>query len=309
VTPPAGSAAAAAAAPGIRGRTAAPSHPSVAPRKPRRISGPARPATRPRPARQPARAPERLLDGERGLLLRALAAIASVSRNPSLDRLIRGRTWIALIAFALLGIVTLQLLVLRLNANIGRALVREAQLQRANAALSIESSELAAGERVESLTAKLGMELVPEGALRFLSINPRADIARAAGALNKRVQTTNGTSTEPAAGTSGPSSGGEAGEATATSETTAGASTSAAGATTSPTGEASTASGEASTASSEANTSTAASESAATSLPQSTVTPPSSAEGSTAAGTAGATGATEAAPGTGTSGTQAGGAG
>jgi hypothetical protein len=306
VTPPAGSAAA--AAPGVRGRTAAPSRPSVAPRKPRRISGPARPAarpaTRPSPARQPTRAPDRSLDGERSLLLGTLAAIASVSRNPSLDRLIRGRTWIALIAFALLGIVTLQLLVLRLNANIGRALVREAQLQRTNAALSIESSELAAGERVESLTAKLGMELVPEGALRFLSINPRADIARAAGALNKPVQTTSGTSTEAAAGTGAPASSGEAGEAASTSETSAGASTSAAGATTSPTGEVSTASGEVS----QASIGTA-SESAGTSSPQSTVTPSSGAEGATATGTAGATGATEAAPGTGTSGIQAGGAG
>jgi hypothetical protein len=306
VTPPAGSAAA--AAQGVRGRTAAPSRPSVAPRKPRRISGPARPAARPAPRPSPTRAPNGSLDGERGLLLGTLAAIASVSHNPSLDRLIRGRTWIALIAFALLGIVTLQLLVLRLNANIGRSLVREAQLQRANAALSIESSELAAGERVESLTAKLGMELVPEGALRFLSINPRADIARAAGALNKPVQTTSGTSTEEAAGTSAPASSGEAGEAASTSETSAGAGTSVAGATTSPTGEVSTASGEASTPSSQASTSTA-SEPVATSSPQSTVTPSSGTEGATAAGTAGATGATEAAPGTGTSGTQAGGAG
>jgi hypothetical protein len=309
VTPPAGSAAA--AAPGVRGRAAAPSRPSVAPRKPRRISGPARPAgrpaPRPSPARRPTRAPDRSLDGERGLLLGALAAIAGVSRNPSLDRLIRGRTWIALIAFALLGIVTLQLLVLRLNANIGRALVREAQLQRANAALSIESSELAAGERVESLTAKLGMELVPEGALRFLSINPRADIARAAGALNKPLQTTSGTSTEATAGAGASASSAEAGEAASTSETSAGVSTSAAGATASPTGEVGTASGEAGAASGQASTGTA-SESAATSSPQSTVTPSSGIEGA-ATGTAGATGATEAAPGTGTSGTQAGGAG
>ena len=217
----------------------------MAPRKPRRISGPARPAarpaTRPSPARQPTRAPDRSLDGERGLLLGALAAIASVSRNPSLDRLIRGRTWIALIAFALLGIVTLQLLVLRLNVNIGRALVREAQLQRANAAPSIENSELAAGERVESLTAKLGMELVPEGALRFLSINPRPDIARAAGAPNKPVRDDERhipkQRLEPVLRISA-----EAGEVASTSETSAGARYTATGAATSATAKASTAS-------------------------------------------------------------------
>jgi cell division protein FtsL len=116
-------------------------------------------------------------------------SLSGLSRNRSLDRLIRSRTWIALIAFALIGIVTLQLLVLRLNADIGHALVRETQLQRENVALSIESSELAAGERVESQAAHLGMELVPEGSLRFLTSNPGGDIARAAAALKAPVHT------------------------------------------------------------------------------------------------------------------------
>lgn len=299
MTPPGASAAA--AAPAVhRGRTAVPTRPSIGPRGPRRISGPARPSSRSGPVRQPARAPERSADAERGLLLGVLEALNRLSRNPSLDRLIRGRTWIVLIAFALLGIVTLQLLVLRLNANIGRALVREAQLQRENAALSIESSELAAGERVESLTAKLGMELVPEGALRFLSINPRADIARAAAALNKPVQTASTGSTETSGATTSAASS-EAGEATSTvTEASAGASTSAAGSATSQ-------GGDASTTASETGTGTASGSSAGSS-PQSTAAAPSSTEAS-ATGTAGATGATEAAPGAGASGTQAGGAG
>jgi len=80
--------------------------------------------------------------------------------------------------------VTLQLLVLQLNAGIGRALVREAQLQRENAAESIENSELASGERVEAQAARLGMQLVPIGALRFLGSDPQADVARAAAALD-----------------------------------------------------------------------------------------------------------------------------
>jgi cell division protein FtsL len=297
VTPSAGSVAA--TAPAVhRGRTAVPTRPSVAPRKPRRISGPTRPGARPGSARQPAAAPKHSSDAERGLLLGVLAALNSLSRNPSLDRLIRGRTWIVLIAFALIGIVTLQLLVLRLNANIGRALVREAQLQRTNAALSIESSELAAGERVESLTAKLGMELVPEGALRFLSINPSSDIARASAALNKPVQTASTSSTE-AAGASSSGSGSEAGaETSAATETTAAASTSAAGSSTSQSGEASTATSETGAA--------APSESSATSSPSSTATQPASPE-TRATGAIGATGATEAAPSA--SGIQAGGAG
>jgi cell division protein FtsL len=124
---------------------------------------------------------------EGGLVLGLLALGRAISSHTLLDRLIRGRIWIALIAFALIGIVTLQLLVLQLNASIGRTLVREAQLQRENAAYSIENSELASGERVESQAGRLGMSLVPIGALRFLTSDPRADIARAAAALNAPV--------------------------------------------------------------------------------------------------------------------------
>jgi cell division protein FtsL len=186
MTPPAAAAAAEAAPATHRGRTTVPARPSVAPRKPRRISGPARPPATRAPAR-PARPPAPSVQVERGLVPWLAQSLNDISRNRSLDRLIRSRTWIALIAFALIGIVTLQLLVLRLNANIGHALVRESALQRENAALSIESSELAAGERVESQAAHLGMQLVPEGSLRFLASRPAGDVARAAAALKAPV--------------------------------------------------------------------------------------------------------------------------
>jgi hypothetical protein len=99
-----------------------------------------------------------------------------------LDRLITSKVWIALVAFALIGIVTLQLGLLELNTSIGRVLEREGSLQRQNAALSIENSEIAAGDRVETQATKLGMELVPAGALRFLRAHG-GEVTRAASAL------------------------------------------------------------------------------------------------------------------------------
>jgi hypothetical protein len=101
-----------------------------------------------------------------------------------LHRLISGRAWIGLVAFALIGIVTMQLGLLELNGGIGRALEREALLQRENAALSIENSEMAAGDRVELRAAQIGMQLVPTGALRFLRARPGIDATRAAAALS-----------------------------------------------------------------------------------------------------------------------------
>jgi cell division protein FtsL len=166
MTPPA-----AAAAPTVRPRRA------PAPRGPRRISGPARPVTAPRgPATGVAA-------DQAGLVVGLLSALEGLAQHRLLDRLIRGRVWIGLVAFALIGIVTLQLGLLKLNGGIGRALEHEALLQRENAALSIENSELAAGTRVEQSAAKLGMVFVPTGALRFLPVSGHGDADKAAAAL------------------------------------------------------------------------------------------------------------------------------
>ena len=171
----------------------------AAPRVPRRASGAARGA-RPGHSAHPA------ADDAGAIGLGLAGALASLSRHRLLDRLISGRAWIAFVAFALIGIVTLQLGLLKLNGGIGRALEHEALLQRQNAALSIEDSELAGGGEVQSRAARIGMELAPLGGLVFLAARPDADPTRAATAL--------ATSGQPAAGSS------EAGGATAASAST-----------------------------------------------------------------------------------------
>jgi hypothetical protein len=188
------SARATAAAPAVRPRrTTAPARPLVVPR-PRRVSGPARRGDERRGiGDRPAR---RRSEGKDGIALGVLAGIERLGRRRSLG----GRTWIALVAFALIGIVTLQLGLLKLNAGIGRALEHEALLQRENAALSIEDSELAASDRVISQAVKLGMETVPTRALRFLSVRPRVDPARSRAALSTPVHASATGSAEPSGG-------------------------------------------------------------------------------------------------------------
>jgi cell division protein FtsL len=130
-----------------------------------------------------------------------------------LDRLIRGRMWIGIVAFALIGIVTLQLGLLKLNSSIGHSLEKEGALQRENAALSIENSELAGGDRVESQAERLGMRLVAVGALQFLSSHATSDVPHAAQALKAPVKApeanseTSSSSTEGAAEEASSSSG------------------------------------------------------------------------------------------------------
>ncbi|MFI4991179.1 MAG: hypothetical protein ACHQHO_09755 [Solirubrobacterales bacterium] len=234
MTPPA-----AAAAPAVRPRRA------PAPRGPRRISGPARPATAPR------RPATDVAADQAGLVVGLLSAIESLAQHRLLDRLIRGRVWIGLVAFALIGIVTLQLGLLKLNGGIGRAIEHEALLQRENAALSIENSELAAGTRVEQGAAKLGMAFVPAGTLRFLSAGGRGDAAKAAAALAGAARAA-AQAREAHAAEAAPSSSGEASAGEASSE---------AARTSEGTGEASSAAGAASGGSEEAGSSGESSES------------------------------------------------
>lgn len=106
-------------------RTAPAIHPRRAPlapvRRPRRVSGPARPTRPVRPARS-----------ARPESARRLAnPVTAVAAHPLLDRLIHGRAWIGIVTFALIGIVTMQLGLLKLNAGIGRALKHEAALPSA----------------------------------------------------------------------------------------------------------------------------------------------------------------------------------
>jgi cell division protein FtsL len=169
VTPPAASQAH--AAPPL-----APRRRPVAPSRPRRVSGPARPARQaPRPA-----------SAERGLvpaLLRLFGGLDALASHRLVDRAIRSRVWIGIVAFALIGIVTLQLGLLKLNAGIGRSLERQSALQRENAALSVENSELQTGSRVETEAARLGMRLASVAGLKFLASHGHADVPKAASAL------------------------------------------------------------------------------------------------------------------------------
>jgi hypothetical protein len=127
-----------------------------------------------------------------------------VASNRLLDRLISGRIWIGVIAFALIGIVTMQLGLLKLNAGIGRSLAREALLQRENATLNTENSEMAAGERIEAQAGQAGMELIPSGALRFLAARPSLDASKGAALLSTSASaaaTTRAQATAPTSAT------------------------------------------------------------------------------------------------------------
>jgi hypothetical protein len=142
--------------------------PAPAPRIPRRprTSSPRRAA-----AHNPPRTDARVSD--------ALGALTRVADHGLLDRLIRGRLWIGLIAFALIGIVAMQLVVLRLNTEVGKGLERKANLQREISSLQVATSALTAAEHVQSEALRRGMQAATSDVSQFLTARP-ADLASAA---------------------------------------------------------------------------------------------------------------------------------
>jgi hypothetical protein len=147
----------------------------------------------------------------RGLTLLAIDAYERVCDSALLDRLVRGRLWIGLLAFSLIGIVAMQLMVLKLNTGIGATLQRAAALQRANAQLGIEAATGGGEGRIEPLAAATGMTFAAPGSVHFVSFSPAADMSRAAAALAAPIQPHEyAAPSSEAAGGSGEASGGEA---------------------------------------------------------------------------------------------------
>jgi hypothetical protein len=140
---------------------------SAAPRAPRRVSGPSggrsaagRAATAlavalPRPHVAPL--------GPR------LVAFASTLPDRSIvERMVRGRLWIGVLGFLLIGLVAMQVSLLKLNAGIGQAVERSSALERTNGELRAQVSQLEASERIQQNAAALGMVMPPAGQISYL---------------------------------------------------------------------------------------------------------------------------------------------
>jgi hypothetical protein len=165
--------------------------------RPRRLSGPA-PAAR--AAALSATLPARALSTP-------FARAARARTNGLLDALLAGRGWIALIGLLLTGIVFFNVDLLRMNRDIARMAERAATLDRTNARLRREASELASSEQIQERAGALGLFLPAPGEVRYLRAYPGADARKAAKRITPPTQeeamvTTEATvTTEPAATT------------------------------------------------------------------------------------------------------------
>ena len=128
---------------------------------PRRVSGPARHprATPAAPVTPPS------------LLLRLID-------HPWLERIVRGRAWIAIVASVLLAIVAMQVVLLRLGAQIGRDTSTVNALIAQNESTAAAIGALEASRRVTAEARALQMVYPQPSAVTYLAVNP-GDASRA----------------------------------------------------------------------------------------------------------------------------------
>ena len=138
-----------------------------APARPRRVSGPLRPA----PAAGAA-----VRRGTTGVFER----IRALPETRFIDGLLRGRAWIWLIGLLLGGIVAMQVSLLKLNAGISRAVTTSATLERQNADLEAGIARLSSGDRVRAEALEEGMVSPLPGGVEYLSARGERDATRAA---------------------------------------------------------------------------------------------------------------------------------
>lgn len=176
------------ATPDHRRRVARPSAPTM----PRRVSGPARGRVAPRPAmagggavipaidwaprvRYP-RTPKRPHIGTT-LPKRAIAYVRALPDHALLDRIVRGRTWIALLGVMLVGIVAMQVEMLKLGASMGRSIEQTSTLQSKNEVLRASVASLSDEVRIEKLAAQQGMVMPGPTQIGFLAGSGRLEQA------------------------------------------------------------------------------------------------------------------------------------
>ena len=126
-----------------------------APRRPRQDPHRARtaaPAPRSGPTVAAARGPR-----ARARVTGVFERIKGLPDHRVIDRLLRGRVWICFVGVALMGIVAMQVSLLKLNSGISRAVETAATLERQNSGMEASIARLASGERIRAGADKRGM--------------------------------------------------------------------------------------------------------------------------------------------------------
>jgi cell division protein FtsL len=112
--------------------------------------------------------PRRLAYGGVAVASRVAGVALDVSASRFMDRVVRGRVWIAVIAVSLFGLVAMQVSLLKLNSGIGRAVQTVSTLERSNSSLRSDITRMSAGERIQPLAEAQGLVMPAPADVAYL---------------------------------------------------------------------------------------------------------------------------------------------
>jgi hypothetical protein len=143
----------------------------------RRVSGAARPATARAGAKAAAVAVPRALPQLPfgAIAARAGQAICAVRDSQLVDRLVRGQGWIALLGVLLIGLVGLNVSLLKLNAQNGRSAEIARDLRIKNAQLRGSAARLASSDRLQESARNMGLVMPTPQMVTYLRAHPGRD--------------------------------------------------------------------------------------------------------------------------------------
>ncbi len=122
-----------------------------------------------------------------------------------LDRLLRGRVWVACIGILLVGIVFLNVSLLGLNSGITVTADQAADLRRENAELRLDVARLGATDRIQRVAESRGFVMPGPADVEYVDAEPDGDgrpaaraLARLGAGLTAEPPTAFGTTAAPA---------------------------------------------------------------------------------------------------------------
>jgi hypothetical protein len=95
------------------------------------------------------------------------------------DRLVRGRAWIGLLGVLLIGLVGINVSLLKLNAAAGRNAEWAKKLRVDNADLRARVSRLRSGQRIQASARDLGLVMPAAASVHYLTADPERDVHQA----------------------------------------------------------------------------------------------------------------------------------
>jgi hypothetical protein len=144
-----------------------------------------------------------------------VARVAALADARLVDRVLRGRAWIGVVGVLLIGLVALQVSMLKLNAGIGASVERSSTLERQNSRLEASIARLSSADRIRAKARTLGLVPPRVDRNRYVWARPANAKLAAAAIAGGAFAPPAPAGTDPAAAATDPS-----GDPTTTTDTT-----------------------------------------------------------------------------------------